>query len=158
MQYKVTVEKIEIHNKICPQCKEDKLASEYYKNANRKDNLNNICKSCSKEMDKKVINLPKIDVESKKCSTCNEVKNIEDFHKRNKSFDGYNGVCKICTNERENKKINSREIIIIESKTCSKCKVNKKTEEFGKCKQNLDGYKYHCKSCLRKSKATHLES
>jgi very-short-patch-repair endonuclease len=152
MQYKVTMEKIEVLNKICPQCKQDKLASEYYKHASRRDNLNNICKDCSKEMDRRVINTPKIVVESKKCSTCKIDKNVDEFYKRKKSFDGYNGVCKTCTIERENNKINSREIIVIESKTCSKCKIDKKTEEFGKCKTTPDGYKYHCKSCLRKPK------
>lgn len=104
MQYKVTMEKIEVLNKICPQCKKDKLASEYYKHASRRDNLNNICKDCSKEMDKRIINTPKIAVESKKCSTCKIDKNIDEFHKRNKSFDGYTGVCKTCTNERIDKK------------------------------------------------------
>ena len=148
MKYKVTMEKIEVLNKICPQCKQDKLASEYYKHASRKDNLNNICKDCSKEMDKRVINTPKIVVESKKCSTCKIDKNIDEFHKKKKSFDGYNGVCKTCTNERNDKKVNSREIIVIESKTCSNCKIIKSAEDFGKCKTAPDGYKGQCKNCL----------
>jgi very-short-patch-repair endonuclease len=148
MQYKVTMERIEVLNKICPQCKEDKLASEYYKNSDSRDNLRKICKDCCKKMDQIVINTPKIVTETKNCSTCKVNKNIDDFFKRKKSYDGYTGVCKICINERNDKKRDSREIIVIESKTCSECKINKNKEAFGICKDSPDGYKTQCKSCL----------
>ena len=95
-------EKIETpQNKICPQCNIDKLAIEYWKNTCRKDGLNNICKTCSKEQDKKVIETEKVTSKFKICSKCKVSKiTIENFHKRKKSFDGYTGVCNICTNLR----------------------------------------------------------
>ena len=153
MNNRIAKEKIETPiSKICPQCKEDKLASEYYKNINRKDKLNNICKECSKKMNQKIIDMPKIEIESKKCSTCNTTKTVENFHKRKKSFDGYSGVCKNCVNERLNKKRlenESKPKIIIETKTCSKCEVVKNKEDFYKKRRSLDGYNGVCKSCLK---------
>jgi len=153
MNNRIAKEKIETPiSKICPQCKEDKLSSEYYKNINRQDKLNNICKDCTRKMNQKIIDMPKIEIETKKCSTCNTTKTIENFHKRQKSFDGYSGVCKSCTNERMNKKKienNSLPKIVIETKECSKCEIVKNKEEFFKCKRNLDGYNGVCKSCLK---------
>lgn len=39
-------------------------------------------------------------------------------------------------------------------KVCSKCKENKKVEEFGKHKGEEDGRQWHCKSCVKQ--AAHL--
>jgi very-short-patch-repair endonuclease/prophage antirepressor-like protein len=90
-------------SKICPECDEEKLSLEYWKNPSRKDGLDSVCIDCRKKQNQKIIDAPKIVLEMKKCSTCKETKKtITDFFRRKKSFDGYNGVCKVCTNNRKN--------------------------------------------------------
>jgi hypothetical protein len=32
-------------------------------------------------------------------------------------------------------------------KKCSKCKIEKTLDEFGKCRKNKDGLQYACKTC-----------
>ena len=37
----------------------------------------------------------------------------------------------------------------METKVCSKCKIEKPLEKFGKNKTKKDGYQYYCKKCMR---------
>jgi len=88
-------------SKICPECNENKLSSLYWKNKDRSDGIDSICKACRKKRDQKIIDTPKITPEMKKCSSCKETKKtITNFNKRKKSVDGYCGTCKSCSYKR----------------------------------------------------------
>lgn len=84
----------------------------------------------------------------KKCSRCKIEKSFDEFHKLKKGGEKLRSECKNCTsndNKSRPKIINDKADIL--SKTCSKCKVDKKPEEFHKCSTSKSGFYNYCKNC-----------
>lgn len=43
-------------------------------------------------------------------------------------------------------------------KTCTKCKVEKEVNEFGRLKQSKDGYRFYCKMCVKEERLKNSEN
>ena len=141
--------------KTCPQCKETKASTEFYRAPSSSDGLGSRCKVCNSVYAKKqrfgyrdnhVIRV------SKKCSRCGEIKQATEYHKNVSSRDGLSKYCKAC-NRTENKERYARLKVIREvtktSKTCVACGRTLPTDAFNKYAINLDGLYGCCKECRR---------
>lgn len=92
-------------------------------------------------------------IKTKICSKCGEEKDINEFRKNkyNKN-DGYRLECKDCSKKylRENYEKNKElKKIVIETKICSKCEIEKEINQFFKDKYKRSGYRSICKECSR---------
>jgi len=145
--------------KFCSRCKKDLELSEFSKQAK-------ICKPCNKEYQKerrqKLKASPKLIVESKRCSTCKTIQDAIYFNKYVGTKDGLGSQCKNCLKEyRERTKVHNKEYskkyyndlladknrVIVESKICSICKIEKPASEFWKSIHNPCGLYSSCISC-----------
>ncbi len=86
----------------------------------------------------------------KVCTKCKIEKDESEFNKGN-GKNGTRSCCKICkSNYQYIKKygfIPEKPIILDGFKKCSKCKIIKSKNEFGKLKNTKDGLNYNCKFC-----------
>ena len=87
--------------KKCPNCKEERLTSRFYKNKGNKDGLQSWCKECVSqaridkyEERKKKRHTP---VEGKRCGGCGEFKFSRHFYRNRGLKDGLMVQCKACT-------------------------------------------------------------
>ena len=88
----------------------------------------------------------------KKCNKCLMEKDFTDFHKDRGSKDGFYCECKECRKikSKYNYLINkNNEKIVITSKICSSCKMEKSTNNFHKQIGTKDGYRSMCKECRK---------
>lgn len=131
--------------KICTKCGDKQLASEFIKDASKKDGLRPICKTCDRAARK--IHTVKIPPKHKACTKCNTLKPFSDFHADGNKRDGCYPVCKECRNHPpeaipEAKKPGH--------KVCAKCRIEKPESEFYKSSNTQDGLRSGCKHCFNK--------
>ncbi len=98
---------------------------------------------------------------NKVCRVCGEVKPVHDFFMKDRCKDGREGRCKACHTkedsatcvrlQREEDLLRQQIIqqVLMGSKKCVKCTVEKPVEEFNRAKRNSDGLNSWCKSCMR---------
>lgn len=144
--------------KRCNDCKEIKRVDEFYPHNQHKDGLSGKCKSCELLYQKNLKNKPKKDKEIlqdgyRRCNTCLEVKEFVFFR-------GNENTCKCCwskinSDRRKNQTINNKKqkrnrdaVILLESKKCSCCGIEKQLDQFHK-EKTIDGRAYICKECKR---------
>lgn len=93
----------------------------------------------------------------KTCKKCKLTKGIEYFPKDSKGKDGYGLRCKSCKNaENMARRDANRETafsVIVESKSCNKCRTVKPGKEFFRESGSKDGLGTVCKAC--KTEATY---
>ena len=88
----------------------------------------------------------------KKCSRCKDTKNCNEFGKRASSKDGFDSRCLKCIKEcskqsADKNRIKNNNGIIIASKLCPTCRIEKVADCFGKCTSNGDSLRNECKDC-----------
>ena len=159
-----------IEKKACTKCGKEKLISEFHIQSSNQNGLDNKCKECHNEYNKKY-NLKngerllqehiKFQLENpigkKKCSCCKEVKSISEFSKSKITKDGFYCQCKKCWKRGLTKNTEKRlqahkkfqEENPIEYKDCCHCKQKKSVSEFFKDKTSKDGLTCQCKSCVK---------
>lgn len=146
--------------KLCSRCKTSKEIDYFPKTGSW-------CKACIKQYQK--IYREKIKLSNKnipnfqKCSSCGEIKPADCFGKRNSAKTGLNCQCKECLRRTtQNKKQQKAEYrkkyyekllsdetrVIVESKVCSVCKIEKPKEKFWKDKHNPCGLYSQCIDCV----------
>jgi hypothetical protein len=134
--------------KICTKCKIEKDESEFCKCKNEKDGLYCYCKECRRQhrQELKRTMIKKM-VETKTCTKCKIEKNESEFSKDNYKKDGLQNQCKEC--QKQYRRELKRTIIkkMVETKTCTKCKIEKKPNEFSKDNYRKDGLCSWCKEC-----------
>lgn len=89
-------------------------------------------------------------VDSKFCSKCKTLKIFSEFYHSKRDKYGYKHSCKKCQAVEaklwaENRKAN---ILILKSKTCSDCNLEKDVCKFIKSQKSKDGYNPCCQECL----------
>jgi hypothetical protein len=90
---------------------------------------------------------------TKKCKCCGKRKAIHLFVKHKPSKTGYGSWCKKCKyakqkEYREKCKLqNANTEILIHTKICGTCEIEKDINEYGKCKDQKDGLRSVCKQC-----------
>lgn len=89
----------------------------------------------------------------KQCTTCLELKNLESFHISKKGKHGVTSKCKICESKQGKIKRNNIIINIPETKTCSKCNIEKCSSDFNKRNDTSSGLIGYCKKCQSKKLA-----
>jgi hypothetical protein len=102
---------------------------------------------------------------TKTCTKCEISQSLDNFCKSKRTKDGLNTICKTCdsTRRKELRVINKdtekpkREIIPVETKICSKCKITKDIKFFGKDKSQQCGYGSQCKECKSKTAKKRIE-
>lgn len=101
-----------LQTKVCSNCKEAKLLSEFHKQNSSKDGRRSECKECRKtnETKERQIQLDLIPKGFKLCTICNNEKSLSDFFKSKTGLYGYTSICKECFSKinqqyyQENKK------------------------------------------------------
>lgn len=88
----------------------------------------------------------------KKCSRCQETKDSSEIGKRKSSKDGLDSRClkciKKCSKQSADKnRIKNSDKIIILSKLCSTCRIEKGIDNFGTNPSSKDGLRNECKNC-----------
>jgi hypothetical protein len=92
------------------------------------------------------------------CTKCNIEKPLTDFRQRKLAANkiGYRGECIDCSKSRmkKNYQIRQQELnlngpILITKKCCSKCNIEKSSDDFIKNKARKDGISVYCKSCSK---------
>ncbi len=68
---------IDITNRICPKCKQEKTLTEYYSDKSKKSGYKSECKDCRK------IYYETIKTKNLKCFKCKETKAFTEFYKKN---------------------------------------------------------------------------
>ncbi len=130
-------------NKKCIKCQVIMDESNFYFERRNKDGLRNTCKVCEGS-----IKIPPV---SLFCNICNSDKKYADYSVRMKR-------CKDCYSEyRKNKKsecnknryINTIEYIIVQSKICIKCNIEKEINLFPLRKESKDGHRNDCLECFK---------
>jgi hypothetical protein len=89
----------------------------------------------------------------KKCSKCLIEKEVYEFHKHKATKDGYYYICKECRRVDTKRKYYEsiqREKVLIDSKVCSSCKIEKDINNFHKQIGTKDGFRTECKECRSK--------
>lgn len=90
----------------------------------------------------------------KKCTKCKKEKEETEFSKNKNFADGLNYWCKVCAYEcskktfKRNQESNLTSYIPPLAKVCSKCKIEKSSDNFGKNTTTKDGLYTWCKECL----------
>jgi len=98
-----------MEEKVCRDCSAAKPMSEFHKNKNKKDGLNDICKSCNiarvqKNYQKREgVAGSKIDPVAKACKICLIIKEPIEYKKRKASPDGLCYNCSDCDKDRRKK-------------------------------------------------------
>lgn len=90
----------------------------------------------------------------KKCSKCLIEKDVCEFHKHKGTKDGYYYICKECRKVDTKKKYHEntkRKKVLIDSKVCSSCNLNKNINVFHKQIGTKDGFRSECKDCRSKN-------
>jgi hypothetical protein len=89
----------------------------------------------------------------KVCSRCKNEKELNMFYKRKTSIDGLRSECKECLRiycgkyKEGYKENNLKSVIVLSKKICSKCKIEKYSDEYHRKLNNKDGLSYNCKQC-----------
>jgi hypothetical protein len=163
--------------KYCPECKTEKLASEFTKHRSRKDGLNWECRSCQAKRRKRYavtnreknqqLNARQI-VAEKFCNKCQTLKPSLEFNYKATRTDGLAAYCKTCTRveskqyQSNNKDISSQrnkinrnryrnqnllKPTVLTEKRCGTCKQIFPIAQF--CKDNCtpDGFSHQCRQC-----------
>jgi hypothetical protein len=141
--------------KICNKCGANKKSDDFHKDITRKDGLTNYCKECRslrfKEINEPHKKRPKIIGAAKICIKCGIEKEAKEFYKSKRAKDGRDNSCKECENKRKRKNKKTKIKIILTSKICSRCKIEKSIKEFYKnCYTQKDGTESLmsiCKDC-----------
>lgn len=127
----------------CTKCEEIKTKYCFIKNST-------VCKKCNKVLKIKVKKEAYIIPDLIKCVDCKIVKPIDDFIKDKSRRNGITSLCKQCSRVRYSKKVNKspkkKEILSIEEKTCSKCKIIKPLSDY--CRSG-NGFRAECKVCKK---------
>lgn len=107
--------------------------------------------------------------DNKLCSKCKEWKHVSEFHNEPNTSDGKNCRCISCrlaymrarsqdpvgkeqmrvVKKRARQKNISLPKVMVETKFCTKCNIEKHATEFGKRCDTIDGLSWHCKECAR---------
>ena len=133
-----------VPSKVCSQCHQNKLLTDYNKDKRKSDGLRCNCKSCQSNTNKlyrdknqnvnKQINSNKIydENEVKICSKCKQSKSITEYNKDRTKSNGLLASCKSCQSivskhyNDNNKQINANKIYNDNDvKICSNCKQQK---------------------------------
>ena len=149
-------------SKVCSQCHQNKLLTEYNKDKRKSDGLQNDCKSCQSikrkhyQDNNKQINANRIydEYDVKICSKCKQSKPLTDYYKDRTNSSGLESYCKSCRSIKskhyydKNKQINANRIFTENDiRTCSTCKQQKLYTEFNKCISDKSGLESYCKDC-----------
>ena len=157
--------------KVCSQCHQNKLLTDYNKDIKKSDNLICNCKSCQSIASKlyrdnninnennvnKQINANKIydENEIKICPKCKESKLIMEYNKDRTSLSGLHSFGKLCESilktryRNNNRQMNANRIFTEnDDKICCKCKQQKLYTEFNKYIYKKSGLDLYCKDCI----------
>ena len=99
---------------------------------------------------------------TKICTKCKIEKDTSEFNKSSYTKNGMQCWCKDCLKQRHNEnhpEIKHRDIYKNKPgfKTCTKCKIEKSIEEFGKSNRDKDGLQDWCRECKKKNHLDHKE-
>ena len=149
-------------SKVCNQCHQNKLLTEYNKDKRKSDGFRCNCKSCQSIINKRYhdnnrqINTNKIvnEKDVKICCKCTESKSITEYRKNITKSDGIHYICKLCDSIEDkhyrynNRHINADKIFNDNDvKICCKCKQQKLYTEFHKYVTEKSGLDKYCKDC-----------
>lgn len=144
--------------KVCIHCNILQPLNNFYKNSNTKDLHDSTCKTCIKHNIKNKVDnfdLNSIIITHKICSGCNIDKSINEFNIDKGHSDGHVSRCKTCTKESAfilrsvNININENKLNKISTKICSRCHIEKSSEEFNICNTSIYGLSAYCKQCSK---------
>ncbi|MEY9096888.1 hypothetical protein [Paenibacillus sp. RC84] len=161
----------QVAEKKCSCCKELKQRSEFSKHSYSLDGLQTYCKLCRQELGKKRREkikeqvLERVIIE-KRCKKCREIKKANEFTKSLSSKDGFSNTCKMCMsiqyrNRKREKQIKERiaaigyveiekvipkDIDLNQTKTCTKCNMEKPLREFN-YSYTVKKFRPECKQC-----------
>lgn len=95
----------EVKMKVCPKCKRELPAENFYRSFNTLNGLSNQCIECSRKIQSenqknKYRFAIKPEIKEKQCAKCNKVLSIDNFGKDRNKKDGYNAYCKQCAREK----------------------------------------------------------
>lgn len=137
--------------KRCCKCKEAKPLSEFYTNKRKVDGRNHTCINCDKIRHKGKQNKAKLHLSGGLlCSTCDAYLPLHAFGLDKTRRTGYSKLCLMCTRAKNNANYAKRhnlQPIPDDHKKCSKCKVVKHVDHFGK--QAGRKATSHCLACRR---------
>lgn len=98
---------------------------------------------------------------SKVCPRCNQDKPLDDFVRSSRSKDGHAGYCRSCQHdvyvERKHQRSCRIEGRAIQEKLCPRCKRTKSVLDFGKDKNQVDGFARACKPCTTRLREIYRE-
>jgi hypothetical protein len=84
----------------------------------------------------------------KKCPRCQKKKPLTDFRRNRYSPDGHQNVCKICAGiNLSYAKVPRQLTLIVTSKICTKCGIEKDIANFSPNPNGKDGYHSQCREC-----------
>ena len=86
----------------------------------------------------------------KRCPQCAKDKEHSEFFKDSWTIDKLHGLCKSCVKQNHDKKYVKNKPVIVESKVCTHCKVQKASSEFSKSGHTPDGLQHWCKECTKR--------
>ena len=100
---------------------------------------------------------------TKQCSRCSEVKGLADFHSRanrrpnRRTERVYNAECKACRKVymagwRERNANQADLILLPDTATCGRCKIEKPREDFALNRTKTRGIQHMCLDCMRDRK------
>lgn len=98
--------------------------------------------------------------QTKICTKCKEEKELETFGKSKKTKDKKQNHCKNCVNKQKALVISKRVLPVhndLDTKFCSKCKIEKNFSVFSNCASNPDGKMYQCSDCRKQYHTPKLE-
>lgn len=87
----------------------------------------------------------------KVCRKCKENKPFTEYHKDSSKEDGYVNWCKKCVNisQKRRQDLNLSRDIVVVSKICRTCKIEKKADSFVRERRNKDGLCGYCNDCRK---------
>lgn len=135
--------------KKCAKCGETKESAEFYPNRREKDRLSRRCIACSAAgrdaLAAKYAERPP--TAEKKCSKCGAVKPSSCFSLDRAHPTGLQSKCRDCAKARS-KILASRTVIEVpESKTCTRCGIEKSSSSFHRNANCIAGVSQRCKQC-----------
>jgi len=148
--------------KRCSVCHQMKPASFFYDTISIKDGLYNVCKECylaqkqdlQQQWKKERANQPSL--AQKTCHHCRHILPITAFHHSDHTKDGVEHICKLCSTQRRRALVSrwsedrKTHPIIIEEKTCPRCKKRLPVSSFYPNENQKDGYSEYCETCSRR--------
>jgi prophage antirepressor-like protein len=138
-----------ITSKTCKKCKEIFDLEFFSLHNTSRDGHSFICFNCK--------NVPQpTDKTEKNCSSCKELKPMDEYTNSKSSSDGKSNYCKICSRIRSAQykanRVKNGPSVVLTSKICSFCKIDKPIDEFWNSPSSKCGKTSQCKICCSETR------